>query len=192
MKKINVNVLTEIAIFAAIGWILDFVQGAYSDILPTFAWGGSIGIAMLPVIIIALRRGFLPALYCGLIMGVLDLADGCYPYAPTWYESFFQLMLDYGIGYAACCVSVLFYNKIREGNKVNLYLVLACLVGMTGKFICHYISGVIYWPNDSYGGPFIYSFLYNASYMIPSFILCSIALIVIFKKNSKILIGEEE
>ncbi len=191
MKKLNVNVLTEIAIFAAIGWVLDFVQGAASDVLPTFAMGGSIGIAMLAVIIISLRRGFVPGLICGLTMGLLDMLDGCYAYTDVWYKAMFQLMLDYGIGYSMCALSALFFSKIRKDNNTTLFLVLACLVAMLGKFTCHYISGVLFWPSDDFGGPFIYSIVYNGSYMFPSFVLCSLVLVLIFKKNKNIIVGVE-
>ncbi len=190
MKKLNVNVMTEIAIFAAIGWLLDFIQGAASDLLPNLAMGGSIGIAMLAVFIISLRRGIVPGLMCGLIMGMLDMLDGCYAYTDIWYKAIFQLALDYGIGYGMCCLAGVFFKQVRT-NNAPIFLVLACLVGMLGKFVCHYISGVLFWPSDDFGGPFIYSLIYNGSYMFPSFILCSIILVIVYKKNKSIVLGEE-
>lgn len=190
MKKLDVKIMTEIAIFAAIGWILDFVQGAYSDVLPNLAMGGSIGIAMLAVFIISLRRGIVPGLICGLIMGLLDMLDGCYAYTDVWYKAFFQLGLDYAIGYALCAFSGVFFKHVRT-EKATMFLILACLVGTLGKFFAHYLSGVLFWPNDDFGGPFIYSLVYNGSYMLPSFILCSIVIVVIFKKNKQIVLGEE-
>ena len=57
MKKrmIDIRVMAEIAIFAALGFVLDLVQGAYSNAL--FGNGGSIGIAMIVVFLISYRRG---------------------------------------------------------------------------------------------------------------------------------------
>ncbi len=192
MKKLNVNIIAEIAIFAAIGWVLDFVQGAYSDFLPFLGNGGSIGIAMLVVVILALRRGFVPALACGLIMGFLDVLDGFYAYTDVWYKALMQVGLDYLIGYALVSVAVIFYKKVRLDKNVNLYLILACLVGMLGKYLAHTLSGILFWPNDAWGGFVIYSILYNGIYMIPSFILCSAVLVLIFNKNKQIVLGDVE
>ncbi len=190
MKNLKINVLTEVAIFAAIGWVLDFVQGSID--LPFLPNGGSIGLAMMAVFIIAYRRGLLPALLCGLIMGLLDMLDGFYAISDAWYKAFLQVGLDYTIGYAMCSLAAIFAKSIKkeEGNKAMLFIVLGCLVGMLGKFMCHFLSGVLFWPNDQWGGPFFYSLIYNSIYMVPSFILCSITMCIIYIKNKKVIVGE--
>ncbi len=76
MKKGSiVRTIAEIGIFAAIGFVLDEVQGALSF---SFTAGGSIGFAMVAVLIMAYRRGFLPAIFTGLIMGLLDISTKAY------------------------------------------------------------------------------------------------------------------
>ena len=57
--KNKIAVLAEIAIFAAIGYVLDVLAGAYSNFFPN---GGSIGIALLCVVIVTYRRGMIPGL----------------------------------------------------------------------------------------------------------------------------------
>ena len=83
----SIRTISEIGIFAALGYVLDELQGALSKGI--FINGGSIGFAMIAVIIIAYRRGWLPALLTGLIMGLLDIATSAYILHPL------QLLLDY-------------------------------------------------------------------------------------------------
>ena len=86
-----VRIMCEIGIFAAIGFVLDELQGIISKGL--FINGGSIGFAMLAVIVIGYRRGWLPALLTGLIMGALDISTSAYIIHPA------QLFLDYLLPY---------------------------------------------------------------------------------------------
>ncbi len=183
MKNLNVKVITEIAIFAAIGFVLDFIQGLYSDFLPTFFNGGSVGIAMVAVFVIAYRRGFIPALLCGSIMGLLDMIDAV-PYANTWYEILLQYFLDYILAYGICSLAAIFYLLIRK-DKGYLFVILGCIIGGLGKLLCHTISGCLYFDSPVWA-----SFTYNASYIIPSIILCCIVMAVVFIKNKKLFIIE--
>jgi hypothetical protein len=51
--KFSIRVLAEIAIFAAIAYVLDLFQGIwFQGVWPN---GGSIGIAMVPIFVIAYR-----------------------------------------------------------------------------------------------------------------------------------------
>ena len=94
MKNASKTVITlcEIGIFAALGFVFDELQGIlFKGVFPN---GGSIGFAMIAVLIIAYRRGFLPALLTGLIMGIFDIATSAYIINPV------QLFLDYIFPYA--------------------------------------------------------------------------------------------
>ena len=81
MKNSVLRTMTEVAIFAALGFVLDMLAGAIWD--PVFINGGSIGIALVCVFLISYRRGFVAGLATGLIMGLLDIADGFYSIAST-------------------------------------------------------------------------------------------------------------
>ena len=114
-KTWSVKTIAEIAIFAALGYVLDMLAGIYSS--PLFPNGGSLGIAMVCVFIISYRRGFLPGLITGLIMGLLDIADGIIRY---WCGMVFGIsssrirLLDC---LSTCCSLWSFYSfhqKIRE------------------------------------------------------------------------------
>ena len=103
----KIKTISEIGMFAALGFVFDALQGIFTKGI--FVNGGSIGFAMIAVLIVGLRRGFLPALLTGLIMGLLDVADGAY------VLNFWQLCLDYIFPY-------MFQNIYNHyPNKLYLY-----------------------------------------------------------------------
>ena len=57
MKRTNtIRTITEVGMFAALGFVFDELQGILSKGI--FVNGGSIGIAMIAVLSIGYRRGF--------------------------------------------------------------------------------------------------------------------------------------
>lgn len=190
-QKFSTRLICEIAIMTAIGFALDFLQGGYSRGL--FVNGGSIGIAMLPILILAYRRGFIPALISGIILAFLQMLGGIYAIADTWYNVFFQIALDYILAYPVVAFAGLFKKKFDESNKnkQNLYLVLGTIVGGLIKLLCHYLAGIIFWgssaPDNFLGGKYLYSLVYNGGFMLPNIILCAVLLIIINNKAPFIL-----
>ena len=183
MKKsdFQTKVIAEVAILSALAFALDVLQGGYSRGI--FENGGSIGIAMLPILLVCYRHGFLPGLVSGLIVSFLQFMGGIYAIADTWYNMLLQVLLDYIIAYPLVSVAGLFANKFKNStdNKQRLnYLVLGTTVGGMLKFLSHYLAGVIFWssscPENFPGGPNFFSFVYNGGYCIPNIILSCIFL----------------
>lgn len=188
MKKINVRVLAEIAIFAAIGFVLDVLQGGIWK--SAFPNGGSIGFAMIPVFIICYRRGLIPGLLCGLILSIVQMLGGIYVINSGSMEGwkstagpFVQVMLDYVLGYTVCgfagCFAGLYHNSNTRGKKV-LWIVVGCVVGSLLKYAAHVASGCFFWPGEMWGvSGYAYSFLYNGLYCIPNMIICTAIMVLI-------------
>ncbi|MCI2069475.1 MAG: energy-coupled thiamine transporter ThiT [Bacilli bacterium] len=178
MKKDQiVRTMCEVAVFAALGYGLDMLSGLYSHFL--FPNGGSIGIAMVCVFFIAFRRGLISGIATGLIIGLLQLIGGVYVsgLADTGFKVFCQIALDYWLAYPMVGFAGVLTWKIRKattGKEMAIYIGLGCLIGGLLKYLCHFLSGVLFWPDDLWGvgGSTIYSLLYNGSYMLPSIILC--------------------
>ena len=181
-KNLNVKAITEIAIFSALGFVLDLLQQTLFS--GPFINGGSIGIAMIPIIIIGCRRGFIPAFLTGLIMGLTQMLGGIYTISDTWYKVFLQVALDYWLAYPLVAVAAFFKNKSTG------MVILGTTVGGLAKYLCHFLSGILFWPSDLWnvGGPVVFSLLYNGSYMIPSIIITVIIMIILFKKYKKFLV----
>lgn len=188
-KMFNTRTMGEIAIFAALGFVLDFIQGVITE--PLFPAGGSIGIALVCVFIVGFRRGCLPAVLTGLLIGLLDLLDGFYAISDAWYKVFAQVALDYWLAYPLAGFAGAFWKKIQvsKGKSSYFWIILACFVGSFAKFLAHFLSGVIFWPKEGQSA-FLYSVLYNGGYMLPCFILSTIVMILI-SKRTQFLIPED-
>ena len=192
MKGNNiVRTIAEVGIFAAIGFVLDELQGiAFAGV---FTAGGSIGFAMVAVLIIAYRRGWLPAICVGLIMGLLDLLTKSY------MITFWQVLLDYILPYAlvgtAGFFKPLFDKQEKSINKI-IILCLGTLAGGLLKFLSHFIVGTLVWAPMGYdwgiANEALYSFAYNIAFTGPSIVLSAIILVVLFKRASKVLCVPKE
>ena len=184
-----VRTICEVGIFAALGFVFDELQGIIFD--SVFPNGGSIGFAMIAVLIIAYRRGFIPALVTGFIMGLLDIASKAY------VINIFQLLLDYIFPYALVALAALFrplYNRSTSLDKRITVLIIGAVVGGLGKFLSHFLAGVIFWSDASgfaWGlnnmHPWLYSFIYNIAFVGPSIILTAALLIIIQLFAPKVL-----
>ena len=173
-RKTKIITMAEVAIFAAIGFVLDLLAALYSSFFP---FGGSISFALVAVVIISFRRGAIPAVFCGLLIGLLDLTDGFYTIADTWYNSIFQIGMDYIFTYMLVGSVGLFKPLFKKLNKV-LVITLSTVVAGLLKYFMHFLSGVLYWPkyeNQPFLERVIYSLAYNGGYMIPTIIVCAIA-----------------
>jgi len=177
-----VRTICEIGIFAAIGFVLDELQGVIAKGL--FVNGGSIGFAMIAVLIIGFRRGWLPAILTGLIMGLFDIATSAYIIHPA------QLFLDYILPYAFVGVGCLFkipFDKADQKSQKVIWIIVATVVGGLLKFMSHYLAGVIFWANpENFAwnlqsmNPYLYCFIYNIAFIGPSIVLSAGLMVVMF------------
>lgn len=194
-KKFSVRVLAEVAIFAAIAFVLDLFQGIwFKGIWPN---GGSIGIAMVPVFVIAYRRGLLPGLLCGLIVGTVQLSGGIYAVTGKNFDTafmqtmapFIQVSLDYVIayflvGFAGAFASL--YAKGKDFKTKAVWIIVGTLLGGFLKFLAHFVAGY-FWLNTSSSfagvdsGSMLFSFVYNGTYCLPNMILSTAIMVIIAK-----------
>lgn len=137
--------------------------------------GGSISFAMVPLIILALRQGFVKGFIgCGLIFGLTTcLLDG---------YGFFTFPFDYLLGFGAIGVVGLF-NKIilpNESKKFTfkgvLFIVISILVAGVLRLLSSTISGILF-----YGTNFVESLIYQCSYIPLSVLGCLIVTIALYK-----------
>ena len=185
-----VTTLCEIGIFAALGFVFDELQGIFFK--GVFPSGGSIGIAMIAVLIIAYRRGLWPALLTGLIMGALDVATSAFILHPV------QMILDYIIPYALVGFAALlkpFFDKYEDKKSRILWIIAGTVIGGLLKFTSHYLAGIFFWTKSSdfaWGlesmNLYLYCFIYNIAFIGPSIILCSALMVPLYLKAPQVLI----
>lgn len=195
--KFNSKLIAEIAIMAALAFALDFIQGPITRGL--FPNGGSIGIAMLPILILSYRRGFIYGFLAGLILSFIQMLGGVYLSADQWYMIILQLLLDYILAYPLVAFAGIFREKyLNSENKTkkNAFLIYGVILGGFLKIVCHYLAGVIFWssscPEGYFGGAYVYSFVYNSSYMIPNIILNALILVLMANKFHGLLNPNEK
>ena len=193
-NKFKTSVITEIALFSAIALALEFLQtGLWRSV---FVNGGSIGLSMIPIILIGYRRGFLASFICGLIVSLLIMLGGIYVISSTWYNTILQISLDYILAFPVLAICVIFKKSFiasQTENKQVLYLALGTILAGFLKFMMHFLAGILFWQNfDFPGGYVIYSLVYNGSYMLPNTIISMIILIIIALKAPMIFKPNEE
>lgn len=154
----RVRMLTEGAVMIALAEILSFIP------LYKMPWGGSVDLAMLPIIVYCVRWGFGPGMIVAFAHAILQmLFDGGFAYG--WQS----ILGDYLVAYAVLGFAGLYKNRFANAT------VLACVL----RFLVHYVVGATIWaeymPETFFSmtmtSPWIYSALYNGAYMLPDMIV---------------------
>lgn len=175
----GVQALCEGAIFIALAEILSFLP------LYKMPWGGSIDLAMLPIIVYCVRWGFGPGLTMAFAHAVLQtLFEG--GIAIGW-ES---IIGDFLVAYTVLGVAGIFRGKFCTAT------VVACVL----RFLVHYVVGATIWaeymPEKFFGmtmtTPWIYSALYNGAYMLPDMAaILVIGILLMQTPAKKYLLGQD-
>src|SRR5690625_5229194 len=181
--------LVEIAILATLAFLLDTIPGLQFTIWPQ---GGSVSFAMIPIFIIAFRWGLKAGLASGLLFGFLDLIFG------GTVVHWLQGLLDYVVAFTGLGLAGLFAVSLRNAlendlkGRVVTYIIAGTFLGMAIRFISHYLAGVIFFaefaPEDQ--PVWLYSLIYNSTYLIPGFILSAVVIILLVLSRPKLVLRE--
>ncbi len=177
MRSVRVKMIVEIALSVALAAVL----GLWKITLPWNFAGGSVSLTMLPVLIVAVRRGLWAGVTAGAIFGGID-----YLMEPFFVHPL-QVVLDYPLAFGACGLAGLgaglVASALRKGPNLTGGLAAApwMLLGGAGRFACSFASGMVFFgANAPDGQPvWLYSLVYNASYLAPSVIACTLLGIVL-------------
>jgi thiamine transporter len=189
MRNQKVLLLVEIAIFAALGFVLDFVSFKMPQ-------GGSVSLVMIPIVLMAFRRGALAGVMTGLLIGLLQIVSGLISVTPLSFNFVvMQVMLDYLIaygvvGFAGLMRSQYFhYAQQSKRGKLILTIVFAVFIGSLLRYITHVITGIFFFGMYAEDGAnlFMYSSIYNATYMIPVFLLTAFVCSLLFLAAPRLL-----
>ena len=131
--------------------------------LPSLPNGGSITLfSMLIICLVGYWYGPAVGLITAFAYGILQFIVGPYFVHPA------QVLLDYPLAFGALGLSGFFWKK-KHG------LLIGYIVGVTGRFVFHMISGLIFYTEyvgDVHGNllAVIASTQYNLSYILPEMI----------------------
>jgi thiamine transporter len=162
-EAFSTKILAEIITFVALATALSFIT---FTVLPQ---GGSVTAgSMVPILWLALRRGPKIGMFTGAVYGVIQLVVMPYAYNPA------QVLFDYPFAFGCLGLAGLFKK----------HPVFGVVVGITGRFVMHFISGVV-WFAPMFApelNPFVYSAVYNASYLLPEMAI-SVFIIYLLQKS---------
>ncbi|MBN1333721.1 MAG: energy-coupled thiamine transporter ThiT [Synergistales bacterium] len=134
--------------------------------------GGSVTLENLPLLIYALRWGFKGGFGAGVVAGLVQLILGGYVVHPA------QALLDYPIAFGVLGFAGLVRKPIWAGM----------LLGTSLRLVAHILSGVIFFASYAPEGTnvWLYSTIYNGSYMVPNLALSLILAYLIWPRLKKV------
>ncbi len=158
------RVLTEAALAVALAFVLGLIKVFHMP------FGGSISLEMVPLILLALRQGPWVGAAAGAAYGLLDLAVEPFVLHPV------QVVLDYPLAFGVLGLAGLFHPTLRG-------VVLGTIVAVLARFLCHFVSGVVFFASYAPKGwnPYLYSAAYNAGYLVPSLIITIVVVAVLLR-----------
>ena len=168
-KTVETKILAEMIVFIALANALYLISKFYLPFLH-LPEGGSVTLAsMVPLLWFSLRRGLRWGVEAGIVYGLVHMVISGDIYYPT------QILLDYPLAFGALGLAGAFQK----------HPVLGVGVGILGRFVCHFISGVVFFGQYAWEGwnVYAYSAAYNASYLIPEFIVSAIIILILLKGN---------
>lgn len=166
--------LTFIAIMIAIATVLNIVSG----IIPFFKMpqGGSVVIlSTLLIMMISVKFGVKVGILVGFVYGLLGFL--LVPYFLTPIQLFldnFLAMMVFGLG-----------TLFIRGKVTYTKIVIAYFICCTLSFLCSFVSGVVFFGEYAGEGQsvLVYSFLYNITYALPTYIVNIVLLAIPALKN---------
>ncbi|MDP2425764.1 MAG: energy-coupled thiamine transporter ThiT [Candidatus Izemoplasmatales bacterium] len=191
MNQERIKSLVEVGIFASMALVLDLIANTWG-----FVNGGSISIAMLPIFVVAFRRGLKNGLIAGLLLGGLQILVT---------RTYFLVPLQFFLDYIAAFIVIGFAGFFPKAITKPIHLVLGIVVATFARLLAASWAGIAYWSeyipdgiadiDRVFGTAFsstlitptlmtwVGSFVYNAAYLIPSAILCIIIGLVLQKRG---------
>ena len=125
--------------------------------------GGSVTLgAMVPLLFLTYRYGAGIGCLAGFVYGMINLMQDAFIVHPL------QVLFDYPLPYMALAIAAAVPGRIYLGAAL----------AFTARFLCHYISGVVFFgsyaPPDT--SPYLYSLVFNATYLVPEAVICLLLL----------------
>ncbi len=166
MEQSKTRMIAEAGVAIAIAQVLSFIT------LFHMPQGGSIKAAsMVPLMIFAYRWGGTRGILAGVVYGILHFLLG--------FKSsihYLSIILDYLVAYGV--IGVCGYFKDNTTGLIN-----GSIVAIALRWFASVTSGAVVFASYAPQGqnPWIYSMIYNASYMVPDGILNIIVLLFVYQ-----------
>ncbi len=181
--KTRILCITEGAIILAFAFVLELLCVYLNNITGISAllpFGGTVTVSMLPIVYYSYRRGAAWGMGSGFVYAMLQMLLGFYiPPANTWWAVLLCILLDYLLAFTVLGLANIFAKPFVR-HRLWGYCMGAAAVCII-RFAASFLSGIILW--DSYApegmSVWLYSLIYNGSYMLPSAVLTSVFTVIV-------------
>ena len=177
----SIRALCECGLMIAVGTVLAQIK------IFEMPYGGSVTlVSMLPFILVSFRHGIGWGLTTGFVNSLLQMLLGFYATPAGTFLAFVGVvLLDYVLAFTllglAQWFASLFKNRLVG---VGVGCAAVCVI----RFLCSFLSGALLWGSyqESYAwaqgmSVWLYSLIYNGSYMLPEMILTTLAAVLLYK-----------
>jgi Predicted membrane protein len=167
---------TEISIMIALTSVFEVIFSSIG--ITIFPNGGSVSLALLPLMVITMRLGFLKGLVAAGIYGIFQFVLP----VPVFFLTPVQYLFDYIVPTLAAVLIIAFGRQ-----KSQVYL--GVVVVFAAKYLSHVIAGVVFWGEFAPEGfsAWTWSLYYNATYAFPSMVLSLIVVSVLLNRYPQLL-----
>ena len=163
----RVRIITETIVMVALAGALYLIK------IFTLPQGGSVTLgSMVPIFLLALRRGPRIGIIGGVAFGLVALVEDVYSGVEViFYPA--QVILDYPLAFGLLGLAG-FFQKIP---------ILGVGLGIAARFCSHFVSGVLFFASYAPAGvsPFVYSAVYNGGFLIPEFVITAALMIALVR-----------
>ena len=176
----NTKKIVTGAIMVALATVLSFLK------IQWLPWGGSITLlSMLPIVVYSIKYGVKWGFAASFVFSLTQLIQGIIGGLLGWGLSTTMLIacifLDYLLAFTSIGIAGLFRKKGLCG------WIVGTVIALSTRFVLHIISGVVIWESAgklwkgfSTTNSWLYSFLYNGSFMLPEIAFTTIAAVILF------------
>ncbi len=170
----NVRLAAELAVAIALAAVLDLISKSLP--IPRLPYGGSVSLRALPILVITLRHGLKAGVTAGAAYGMVDFLIH-----PVFVHPV-QLILDYPVGLGVLGCAALCWQVGAAVSTARLVLGVTLACGL--RLLAHFLSGVVFFGEYAPAGQpvWLYSLVYNASYLLPETILLILLLRLMLRR----------
>ena len=184
-------VILETAIIAAFAMALTYIPHTTGVSAIELNYG------LIPIAVLAMRRGLVPAAWAGFVWGILDLIlrgiGGGSVLNPL------QGILEYPIAFTLVGLMGLtfasFQKAVRGSEKVKAsgYAFAGIIIGTFAKYFIHFIAGVVFWGAYAPKGTnvWVYSLIVNGGSALFSTVLTIVVVGVLLTVAPQLFVAKD-
>ena len=198
------RILVECALMIAVSTVLSFIS------VPLLPHGGGVTlVSMLPILLVSYRHGLSWGVLAAFLNSLVQFVQGInnLAYCQTIAAQIGCILLDYVLAFTVLGFACLFAKPFRsKAVGVGVSTLIVCLL----RYACSVLSGYVVWKDYDYAFDWmsqfrwgamivtmgenalcwLYSFVYNALYMIPETIITAVVAVILVQAVPQLCLAQ--